>query len=322
MKKQTASIVIAASIVAGFGVGAAAHKSSSRSSRQVGEVQKTSQPTNTAPDVATATTLAKGPLSGGPQVEVKEPVWVTNHDGSATLSATLINRTDSALDLNDAFAGDPDENDGPALLVYGNRSHVSLEPGVPTSIGRIDDAYRIRLRDQTYPEAKIKVSLGFVGHDYLSGGADAVFTAKVVVRSAVHGGVADNGPNKQIEVHGAEIVVIPGQKQAFVGGWVTSSVEDYAYDLPTAIDPRGGRIAYRHQTATGGPYAVAAVAGKKIFFGRPPFRAADLEGSDADYFLAKDVTVGETIMVTMRFPSGDVVAPFKVVRGNLDGTVG
>lgn len=307
ISRRVAGLVLTASAVGGIGLG-------------VGVDALTADPhppRSAMKSILTTIPTPRATAVKQPTVEVKDPILVTNHDGSATLSATLVNHTDRALDLNEAAAGDEDEINRPILLVYGLRAQTPLQPGSSTSIGGVDDAYRIRFRDPVDQE-KMRFSLTFL--DSIKGGPTITFTARVVTRSAAHGGVADNGPNPAIQVHEPKIVVIPGQERAYVAGWITSTLEDYAYDIPTAIDSSGGRIAYRHQTATGGPYGVAAVPGKKSFLGYPPYLQQDQQG-DADYFLAKDVTVGETIMVTMRFPSGDVVAPFTVVQGNADGTI-
>ncbi len=124
--------------------------------------------------------------------------------------------------------------------------------------------------------------------------------------------VAGNEPNTEIKVVGAKIVVIHGQKKAYVGGATTGSITDNAWELPTATDAQGNPVEYRHQTATGGPYGWIVEAGKTIPFGGPPWTEGE---GDADYFNAKDVAVGETITVTIPFQSGDVVAAFKVVAG-------
>lgn len=307
MNRKIGGIVLAASVVGGVAVGVAAGAmTGEKPSRPEAKVSAASSPT---PSATPSAQPAKKPT-----VEVKDPMLVTNRDGSATLSATLVNHTDQSVDINNASV--KDHRDA-SLLVYGR--NAALEPGSSMRIGGVDDDYRIRLRDP-FPYDSARLALEFMEHDGIDAGPTVTFRSKVVERSAAHADVANNGPNTAVTVHDAKIVVVPGQSKAYVAGWITSTIEDYAYDLPTAIDSSGGLIAYRHQTATGGPYGIGAVPGQEIQLGSPPYLDREPHG-DADYFRAKEVTVGETVMVTMKFPSGDLVTPFEVVRGNADGTI-
>jgi hypothetical protein len=106
--------------------------------------------------------------------------------------------------------------------------------------------------------------------------------------------------------------VIPGQKKAYIDGNVISTVTDGAYFPPTAVHSDGRPVKYRHQTATGGPYGLFADKNKVVTIGYPPYTTTQ---GDADYFDAKDVTIGEKITVTIPFQSGDVKAVFTVVAG-------
>jgi hypothetical protein len=128
------------------------------------------------------------------------------------------------------------------------------------------------------------------------------------------------GANTDITVHDAKIVVVPGQEKAYLGGWIESTIDDLTFGRPTATGPRGRIIEYLHQTATGGPSEVVAIAGKRTPLNQPPY-LDDVVLGDADYVRASDVEVGQKITVTMRFPSGDVVTKFNVVQGRADGTV-
>jgi hypothetical protein len=108
--------------------------------------------------------------------------------------------------------------------------------------------------------------------------------------------------------------VVPGQKKAYVNGTVVSTIQDVAYELPSARDAKGQRVAYRHQTATGGPYGFVAQKGENVTFGvGPPYK--EFSDGDADYFNAKDVRIGEKLTVTIPFDSGNVEAVFTVVAG-------
>jgi hypothetical protein len=121
-------------------------------------------------------------------------------------------------------------------------------------------------------------------------------------------------------VHDGVIVVVPGQAKAYIDGWFESTIDDLTEIRPTAAPRRGKSIEILHQTATGGPSGFSARAGQRSLLGYPPYLDREPHG-DADYVRAAEVTVGETYRVTFRFPSGDVVAKFKVVQGRADGTI-
>ena len=137
-------------------------------------------------------------------------------------------------------------------------------------------------------------------------------TIPVVARTAPYDSVVGKNGNPYIHVEGGKIVVIPGQQKAYIDGNVISFVTDASYTLPTAVDPEGNPVRYRHQTATGGPYGLFADRKKVVTIGYPPYTTTK---GDADYFDAKDVRIGEKITVTIPFQSGDVKAVFTVVAG-------
>ncbi|MET0931359.1 MAG: hypothetical protein ABWX74_17695 [Aeromicrobium sp.] len=305
MRLKVVGIVIAASVIGGIVVGVAATAmTSDRSSPRAAPTAASASPTVEVPDV-----------------EVKEPVFVMNDDGTATLSATVVNHTKKALEINSATNGQPDDYEAPQMLAYGNRESVALEPGIPMRIGGVGDAYRLRLRDRVQVGSTLPVTLILTEHEgpFLDV-PEVTFLASVVARAAAQSSVANNGPNPAISVRDAIIVVVPGQAKAYVGGWFDSTIDDMTDLRPTGVGPGGGPIDVLHQTATGGPSGFFAQAGQKSPLGVAPYIDTEPHG-DADYVRADDVEVGDRITVTFRFPSGDVVATFKVVQGNPDGTI-
>lgn len=302
MRRRTAAALLGASIVAGVVAGTGA-----------------SSLTHDASTKGWQTIATPEPAKEG--VEVKDPVLVANDDGGATLSATLINHTDDALTINSATGGLVDDYDAPTMLVYGIRSDASLAPGDSIRIGGVGDDFRLRFTDRVQVGSTLPVTIAFQGKgDYVPDAPTVTTTASVVARTGRNVKVANNGPNDTISVEDAMIVVVPGQEKAYVAGRLRSTIDDVAYDLPTAVGARGETVEYRHQTATGGPYGIMAAPGNDVDLGSPPYLDTEPHG-DADYFRARDVTVGEKITVTMRFPSGDVVTKFKVVQGKPDGTI-
>ena len=305
MRHRIAALVLAASVVGGVVVGVTADALTSDGPDQARPVAATS----TAPVAAAV-----------PDVEVKEPVLVMNDDGTATLSATLVNHLKKPLEINSATSGRSEDLDAPPMLVYGGRSHAALVQDVPLRIGGVDDDYRLRMRDQVQVGSTLPITLTLTKHDgYDPDIPAASFMAPVVERTAAHADVANNGPNRSISVRDAIIVVVPGQEKAYVGGTIESTIEDMT-DLRPIVSPRLGRdIELLHQTATGGPSGFFAQVGT-VSLGDPPYLDSDIPG-DRDYVRASEVEVGQTVRTTFRFPSGDVVARFTVVQGNADGTI-
>jgi hypothetical protein len=243
---------------------------------------------------------------------------VKNSDGSATLSATIVNHTDAVRELGDVgFGADEDfQKLGPPRF-FGPMTHTPIKPGATVTTGGLADPTRFRIVKAPKPGAAIPLVLRFDEID--AGEIDpptVSVDARVVSRTSTYDTVAGNAPVTDIHVVGAKVVVVPGQAEAYVGGSTTGTISDVAYELPTAVDPGGHPVRYRHHTATGGPYGLAVEAGKVTPFGGPPYRTTkgDLQG-DVDYFDAKDVTVGERITVTIPFQSGNVRAVFTVVAG-------
>jgi hypothetical protein len=314
IRTRTAAVLLGASIVGGVAAGVAVDALTSSAPRPEAKPRASTAPST--PEVKTG-------------VEVKDPVLVSNKDGGATLSATLINHTDDALDINRVTGGRENDIEAPALLVYADRSTTWLEPAKQMTVGEAGTGYLIQFRSRVQVGSVLPITLTFTNH----GGraidpVSATFQTPVVERRAAHADVADSDRNAAIRVNDPMIVVIPGQEKAYVGGYITSTIQDTSFELPTAVKESGEPVQYRHQTATGGPFGVFAVPGEKSYF-RPlaptapvssRFLDDGLSGS-ADYFRASDLTVGEKITVTMRFPSGDVVTKFPVVQGRADGTI-
>jgi hypothetical protein len=303
MNRRVAALLLVASVVAGAGVGAAVHAATSE------------QPARTAaPAVSSTPTPAKK------GVEVKDPVLVANDDGTATLSATIVNHTARALVVNNVTGGMPDDYDAPILLTFRGTPTKTIEPGVPLTIGRATDAYRFRFRDRVQIGSTLPITLTFLKARHPADPVEVTFTAAVVKRTAVHRAVANNGPNSDIAVRDGIIVVVPGQTKAYIDGWIDSTVDDMTEIRPTGELRSGRTVEILHQTATGGPSGVFAQAGEPVRLGYTPYLDDGLPG-DRDYVEADEVEVGQTVTVTMRFPSGDVVSRFKVVQGKADGTI-
>lgn len=108
----------------------------------------------------------------------------------------------------------------------------------------------------------------------------------------------------------ARIVVRPGADRAFVGYTIIGTGDNQYASLSDirAVGPDGRQIEWKHQTATGGPSEIVATAGRIV---RSPPTGP---GGDEDYFDASEVVVGQTVMVTFTFPSGEVEVPFKVIQ--------
>lgn len=241
-------------------------------------------------------------------VEIKDAVIVASSSGSARLTAKIVNHSDGPLELVSATA---DEQEAVVSL---NNTTGSIPANAETSTGNINDPFSVRISDGAEPGIPMELALKFVRPDDPSDDLPPVtFTAPVVARSPANDDLL-GVPSNAIKVKDAVIVVVPGQEKAYVGGSVVSTINDTAWTLPTAKNAQGEPVRYRHQTATGGPYGLTARKGRPLSFGGPPYRVPEAEQlGDADYFNAADVTVGETITVTIPFESGDVVASFKVI---------
>lgn len=261
----------------------------------------------TAKATPTATTSA----SPREHIEVLDPVFVMNDDGSATLSAQVVNNTDEAAAISDAYF-DGEQPDEWALRVFRSGNFLIAANG-KTTLGEEDPA-KVRIANAPTVGTKVAFTLGLGSADEPGMATQTLeIDAPVVERTSAYAAVTGMKPNTAITVDDARITVLPGQRKAYVDGTVISTIDDGAWELPTAVDADGNPVRYRHQTATGGPYGIAAVKGKKIEIGSgPPYKEGE---GDADYFNAKDLTVGETITVTIPFQSGDVIVPFKVVAG-------
>ncbi len=200
-----------------------------------------------------------------------------------------------------------------AIRMFDITAHKTIQPGAMVTTGNIGDPVRIRILRAASLGKDVRLHLEFRTEDPPAPIVTVSLNVPIVERSSKYAEVAGDGPNTAIKVENARIVIVPGQKKAYVNGTVVSTIDDNAYEHPTAKDADGIPVAYLHQTATGGPYAFGAVKAYKREIGAgPPYKET---GGDADYFNAKDLTVGETITVTISFSSGDVIVPFKVVAG-------
>ncbi|MFI5428953.1 hypothetical protein [Aeromicrobium sp. UC242_57] len=244
-------------------------------------------------------------------VEVRDAVFIADTSGHALLTAKVTNRTDTELGL---LSADLPDQDG--LLIM-DRSHGPIKGHATTSIGRIDDTYLAAMIEGAEPGTDVTVTLTF--EDLATIPAVELppisLTAPVIARSPDNDDLLGVPPDA-ITVKDGVIVVVPGQERAYVDGTITSKIDDMTWGLPTAKNAQGKTVAYRHQTSTGGPSGLTARTGEPTRIGGPPYRVPDPEQiGDADYFDAADVTVGETITVTIPFQYGDVIARFKVMAG-------
>ena len=309
MRRRLIAVILAVSAVGGVVAGVAVHAVTQDDGRD--KTSSSAAPVRMSPTPSARATAAQ-PTNETPGVEVEDPVLVSNTDGTATLSATLVNRTDSTVFITNEFGAD--EREPLALLVYDSGREAKLQPGVPFRIGRTEDGYWIRTAERVTVGASYKIGVEFSGEGLVKVGAPSLtIDAPVVARSSTYDDVVNNGPNRDITVTGGVVVVVPGQEKAYIGGRISNPLNDGVYSArPTAVDSRGRSVAWLHQTATGGPGGLA--------LSEPPY-LDDGTSRDADYFLAKDVVVGDTITATIQYPSGDVIARFAVVEGNADGTI-
>jgi hypothetical protein len=254
------------------------------------------------------------------KIDVLDAAFVKNKDGSTTLSATVVNHLDGdpqeirEVDLTPAghiF----DYNDRYLALFFDRAKsrHHRFAVGKASSVGGVSDDVQIRLDSGAVVGSYVRMKVYFDSYDAFSDRDNEVrMTIPVVARTPSDDSVVGKDGNPYIHVEDGKIVVIPGQRKAYVDGEVISTVTDIAYTVPTAVDSDGNPVKYRHQTATGGPYGLFADQKKPFRIGGAPY----IEGpGDADYFDAKDVRIGEKITVTIPFQSGDVKAVFTVVAG-------
>jgi hypothetical protein len=248
-----------------------------------------------------------------PEIEMIAPVLVMNPDGSATLSAKILNHIDAEQEVRAADATSGGKTI-PTRFFEPNPHSFALNR--KDTIGGVKDAVRITLDAPLTVGSHVAVTLYFTGFYAVSPDISAKASVPVVARTAAYDAVAGGRPNTAIKVEGGKIVVVPGQKQAMVDGTVISTVNDTAYDLPTAQHASGAPVPYLHHTATGGPYGFIAQRGKRFRIGFSPYTLPPGQSwGDFDYFDAKDVAIGEKITVTIPFQSGNVKAVFTVVAG-------
>lgn len=254
-------------------------------------------------------------------VDVRDAVFVLNPDGSATLSAKVVNGTKNTYQLSyvpEAHATGSELDD---IRVRFYDPGTTYAPHKAGTIGDVTDQTQIRLAPAPAAGTRVTIDLGFAVTDDEQDGLysaenSATLDVPVVDRTIDHDSVLGAKPNTRITVEDGKIFVIPGQSRALVDGSIVSSITDNAYEIPTANDSRGNLVAYRHNTATGGPYGIHAEKGKTVRMSSPPYTVPNGEVvGDFDYFDAKDVTIGEKITVNIPFQSGDVIAIFTVVAG-------
>jgi hypothetical protein len=309
MRRRLIVVILTVSAVGGVAAGVAVHEVTQDGGDET--TSSSGSPVRATP-TPSARTSAGLPAAETPGVEVEDSVLVSNTDGTATLSATLVNRTASTVLVDNEFGAD--ETDPVALLIYDSNREVELEPGVPFRTGRTEDGYWIRTAERVNVGGTYRIGLEFSGEGLVKVGAPPLtIDVPVVERSSAYDDIVNNGPNTRITVTGGVVVVVPGQEKAYIGGRISNPINDGVYSAkPTAVDSRGRAVAWLHQTATGGPGGLA--------LSEPPY-LDDGTSKDADYFLAKDVTVGDTITATIQYPSGDVIGQFRVVQGRADGTI-
>lgn len=248
------------------------------------------------------------------KIDVLNAVLVMNDDGSATLSADIVNNTNQPRELGWAGldATDADVESMRFVLPGG-----VIEPGAEVSAGGEDDPVIVRIARGATPGDEVPIELRFdLVDEYEEDSPSVSLKVPVVERTEMYTQVSGNTPNTKITIEDGKIFVIPGQTRALIDGTVVSSITDIAYDYPTATDANGKRVEFRHNTATGGPYSFSAEAGKPRRISSPPYTIPNGPiDADLDYFDAKDLTIGQKITVTIPFQTGDVKAIFTVVRG-------
>lgn len=262
-------------------------------------------------DAVTATPRPTIGASHRGDIDVLAAVLVMNRDGSATVSARIVNNTDQPRTIGDVTLRDPGDGEYP-LRSFGLQAHSMIDPGETVTTGNIGDPVRIRMfRDVTVGQ-EVPLDFRFDAEDTSFAELTVSLDVPVVPRSETYADVVGEKPNTAITIENARIVVVPGQKKAYVNGTLVSTIDDQAYDVPTAKNSAGKSVAYLHQSATGGPYGIFATKSEASEIGMgPPY--TDHGVGDADYLNADDLTIGETITVTIRFGSGDVIVPFTVV---------
>lgn len=262
---------------------------------------------------------APPPPAAPGMIEVANAVFVQNPDGSATLSANVLNGTEFSYELSYAPSAEPyDDKLGSIPLRYFNPHSIFL-PRKSTTIGDVADQTQIRLAPAPPLGDRVTLDVGFwpiEGEDPMAEEHSVTLEVPVVARTIDHNSVLGVEPNKRITIEDGKIFVIPGQSRALLDGSIISSVTDHTQELPTANDEQGNLVEYHHNTSTGGPYGISAEKGKTVRISSPPYAVPNGRVvGDFDYFDAKDLTIGEKITVNFPFQSGDVIGTFTVVRG-------
>jgi copper(I)-binding protein len=120
-------------------------------------------------------------------------------------------------------------------------------------------------------------------------------------------------------ISNGRIVVRSSSPCAYVGYTIVSNggVQRTMPADVVAVGPDGKKVAWKHQSATGGPGDIVATEEPRVV--EPAADDAGCEGrgqgGDADYVDAAAVTVGQTVEVEFEFPAGLVRVPFHVMAG-------
>jgi hypothetical protein len=232
------------------------------------------------------------------EVAITNAVLVAADNGVATLAGTATNtarRPDSTVSIQ--------ARRGPHQLeVYASTGGVTMFPGKPAPLGDIGQAYVVR---GVKPGQTVHLTI------VCERAAPIPLDVPVVEFGPKYTNRLITFPGPPPTVTQGRIVVGPGGKRAYVGYTINGNGEAQHGSLEDvkAIDPSGRSIAWKHQTATGGPADIYAPEGSMTVVPETEV------GGDADYVDAADVHVGETIQVAFEFPAGIVKVPFRVVAG-------
>jgi hypothetical protein len=262
---------------------------------------------------------APSPPDAPGTLEVANAVFVQNPDGSATLSANVLNGTEYSYELSYVPTAKPlgDKLGSIPLRFFNPRS--TFPPRRSTTIGDVEDQTQIRLAPAPPLGDRVTLDIGFwpiEGEDPMAEELSMTLDVRVVARTIDHLSVLGAEPNKNITIEDGKIYVIPGQSRALIDGSIVSSISDHTQELPAANDEQGNLVEYHHNTSTGGPYGISAEKDKTVRISSPPYTVPNGRVvGDFDYFDAKDLTIGEKITVNFPFQSGDVLGIFTVVRG-------
>jgi hypothetical protein len=246
-------------------------------------------------------------------VDVKDAKFVINDDASATLVATISNRTGRPIRLNDAQFG-PESIDARPLSFHGDRA---IKKGETLTVGSANAPIRIRLPRNSYGKGPVRMMLQFTSDgSEMTHWFEPKFSAPVTRRTSADRLIFGNTGNDLISAVEGKVHVLPGQDEAFIDVAFDARIQDVAYDLPTATRADGTPIKVRFQTVTGGPYGISVGPDEPSEIGHPPFTSPKRRDFGlSEHFLASEVRVGETITLRTDFQSGYVLTKLTVVAG-------